>query len=225
MAKIDRTSEIRIMNNNLAAEIITYRNANDIDIQFENGAIVSHRTYDNFRTRSIKCPLLIQKINEYCKVINVNTQPNTTFLIDTEDIHILGDALWHLSANGYVTVGGGRTCLHRAIIKPTKGNSVNHVNGDKTDNRKCNLRTCKAKECSRTRKINKSNTSGFKGVSWDNSSQKWRAMIGVDYKIIRLGRYDDKLEAAKAYNEAAIKYFGEFANLNIMKGYGDGNGV
>lgn len=55
----------------------------------------------------------------------------------------------------------------------------------------------------------KNNTSGFNGVSWKEKNKKWQASI--------IGIFEDKLEAARAYNKAALKYFGEFANLNAIE--------
>jgi hypothetical protein len=62
----------------------------------------------------------------------------------------------------------------------------------------------------------KNNTSGFKGVTWDKSRSKWKAHIHIERKIKNLGRFDSPEEAAIAYNEAALKYFGEFAFLNTI---------
>src|SRR3972149_1592949 len=58
------------------------------------------------------------------------------------------------------------------------------------------------------------NTSGYKGVYWNKRRQKWLARVEINDKKISLGAFDNKLDAAKAYNIGAIKYFGEFAKLN-----------
>lgn len=55
----------------------------------------------------------------------------------------------------------------------------------------------------------------YKGVSWKKDICKWTAKIGVDYKSIYLGCFENEIEAAKAYDEAAMKYHGEFACLNF----------
>jgi hypothetical protein len=64
--------------------------------------------------------------------------------------------------------------------------------------------------------MNKNNTSGYKGVCWVESNQKYRASIGVNYETILLGHFNVKEDAARAYNEAALKYFGENAWLNKL---------
>jgi hypothetical protein len=64
------------------------------------------------------------------------------------------------------------------------------------------------------RKISKLNKSGFNGVSWNNNKKKWVAQIACNNKKIHIGFFNDPIEAAKAFNTAALKYHGEFANLN-----------
>jgi hypothetical protein len=60
----------------------------------------------------------------------------------------------------------------------------------------------------------KNNTSGYKGVSWNSHAKAWAARITVRGRRVFLGSFDDPVEAAKAYNEAALEYHGEFAVLN-----------
>lgn len=91
---------------------------------------------------------------------------------------------------------------------------VDHINNNSLDNRKCNLRACTQTENARNRDKQKNNKSGYKGVSVHGD--RYRVKIHPNGKTIELGIYDDKKEAAKAYNAAAIKYFGEFAFLNKL---------
>ena len=104
--------------------------------------------------------------------------------------------------------------MHRIILNAQKGTQIDHVNGNGLDNRKCNLRICTPLENSRNKGVSKNNKSGFKGVSWFKLNGKWRAYIDVDGKKVYLGFFNCSIKAAKAYNEAAVKYFGEFARLN-----------
>jgi hypothetical protein len=60
-------------------------------------------------------------------------------------------------------------------------------------------------------------SSKFKGVYWNKERQKWRARINYQGKEIHLGRFTDEIEAATAYNKAAIEYFGEFAKINKVE--------
>jgi hypothetical protein len=86
------------------------------------------------------------------------------------------------------------------------------------DNRRENLRICTIQQNIRNSRKwkTKEQTSKYKGVTWKKEKSKWRAYICVDRKQIHLSYYNSEAEAAKAYNIAAIKYFGEFANLNII---------
>ena len=104
--------------------------------------------------------------------------------------------------------------MHRVIMDTELNMIVDHLNGNGLDNRRSNLRNCTHAENMRNRKINKKNRSGFKGVSYYTKDNKWRAMIKFNNLRIHIGFYIDPKDAARAYNEAAVKYHGEFANLN-----------
>lgn len=97
---------------------------------------------------------------------------------------------------------------------------IDHINGNGLDNRRCNLRIC----TSTTNNQNKRSRGGeskYKGV-YRNKQVKtkvtWMACIQVNKKHIHLGSFNTEIEAAIAYDNAAIKYFGEFAKLNIERG-------
>jgi len=104
--------------------------------------------------------------------------------------------------------------MHRLILNAPDGMQVDHVNEIGLDNRKSNLRICNQSENQRNRSKQKNNTSGFKGVHWHVVDKRWMATIKVDKKKIHLGSFRNPIDAAKVYNSAAIKYHGEFANLN-----------
>ena len=95
--------------------------------------------------------------------------------------------------------------MHRIVNKTPEEMSTDHVNKNKLDNRKCNLRTCTDSENMRNSKMHITNTSGYKGVYWDNSHKRWVARIGIRSKIIRLGRYKTKQEAAFIRKQAEEK--------------------
>lgn len=90
-------------------------------------------------------------------------------------------------------------------------NDIDHINGCKTDNRMSNLREATRAQNVRNTGLRRGNNSGFKGVS--RLRGKWQAKIGVNYKQIYLGVFDDPEKAAAAYREAAAKYHGEFARI------------
>jgi hypothetical protein len=94
---------------------------------------------------------------------------------------------------------------------------LDHKNNTPDDNRWNNLREATNHQNKYNRKNNVNNTSGIKGVHWHKNILMWNARIGVNGKKIHLGYFTIKEDAARAYNEAAIKYYGEFARLNEIQ--------
>jgi hypothetical protein len=110
--------------------------------------------------------------------------------------------------------------MHRVILKASERTEVDHINGNKLDNRRENLRVATKSQNLGNQKIRSTNTSGFKGVNWKQwrkirSSGAWTARISVGSKRIHLGYFSTAEEAARAYDSAAQQYFGEFAKLNF----------
>lgn len=96
-----------------------------------------------------------------------------------------------------------------------------HKNRNKLDNRRSNLRICTSSQNhqnSRARAKRAKIHSRFKGVCWDKENNKWRVGLRLNYKAVDVGRFTDEIEAAKAYDEAARKAFGEFALTNFVNG-------
>lgn len=137
-------------------------------------------------------------------------------LVDDVDYPDLLKYKWHLAKNGYVYRrgdNGQRTVyIHRQILKAPSNMDVDHMDKDKLNNTKANIRLVTTTQNLRNARPWKKATSKYKGVMW--SDQQWRAKIQVDGEQIELGYFLTQREAAIAYNEAALKYFGEFAWLN-----------
>lgn len=122
-------------------------------------------------------------------------------------------------ANGYLF---GRTLgysilSHRAAWLLTYGTwpkgEIDHINGDKTDNRIDNLRDCSRSENQHNRPRYSNNKSGLKGVSWHKQKMKWRAVIALHGKSKHLGLFDDKLDAFEAYKSACSELHRDFSNF------------
>jgi len=107
--------------------------------------------------------------------------------------------------------------MHRLVMKAAKGIEIDHINGDKLDNRKSNLRVVSRHQNSRNRSGWSNSSSKYKGVIWNEASNKWQARIYADGKSRHLGYFSDEKEAAHNYNRAAEYYHGEFAKKNHIE--------
>jgi hypothetical protein len=139
-------------------------------------------------------------------------------LVDDEDFERLSKRSWCFGDNGYAhrrLNKAKKIYMHREIADHLGlVGRIDHVNGRRCDNRRENLRAATHQQNQWNQKVRRSNASGFKGVFWRADRSKWYAHITVDRKSHYLGYYSTAEEAAKAYNRAAEKYFGEFARVN-----------
>lgn len=146
-------------------------------------------------------------------------------IIDDDDFDVISKLKWRTKKGWgethYAYAHGPRNNgkrkefnMHRMILGAVKGQYVDHINGNGLDNRKENLRFCSNRENSFNSKHRVNAKSKYKGVSWCSRTKRWQTALRIAKKSIWLGRFKIQQEAAKAYNEAAIKYFGEFARLN-----------
>jgi hypothetical protein len=145
-------------------------------------------------------------------------------LVDDDVFNIVNKYKWTYTEPGYAyrhDYSSGirkRIYMHRFIldIQDTK-KVVDHINGNKLDNTKINLRVCTHKENIRNSGLYSDNTSGYKGVSFDKNRNKWISYISVDRKFKYLGRFNCKHVAGAAHNKAAISLYGDFAKLNPVE--------
>lgn len=111
--------------------------------------------------------------------------------------------------------------IHRKIMGNPNGMVIDHINRNKSDNRKCNLRICTDAQNRRNTGISKNNTSGHKGVRRSSRSRgTWEAYISNDGRILHLGTFIRIEDAIKAREEAEIKYYGDFARLELREKMG-----
>lgn len=145
-------------------------------------------------------------------------------IVDAEDYEYLMQWQWHPEWHGYATrskrinlktlsIKMHRIILGRILDRELQSKEkTDHINGDRLDNRRCNLRLATHAENMQNCRLRNDNTSGYKGVSWDTSKNKWIAQIMVNKKNKYLGRFDTPEEGHEAYKKAALLYYGEFAN-------------
>jgi hypothetical protein len=142
-------------------------------------------------------------------------------IIDRGKLYLVKDGVWFYS-NGYAVQAraGKKLKMQNVIMPPSDGKITDHRFGNRLDNRISQLRFAGNDENQRNQGIHKNNRSGYKGVSWALRAKRWLVVIGVDGKRIFIGTFskDKIIEAAKAYDAAAIKYHGEYARLNFPKG-------
>jgi len=107
--------------------------------------------------------------------------------------------------------------MHHEIMGENLDFSIDHQDRDGLNNQRSNLRQCNAAQNLRNKRKPINGKGQYIGVHMyiEKNRTKWRAVIGHDGTVEHLGMFDDEFSAAVAYDEAAKKYFGEFANLNF----------
>lgn len=141
-------------------------------------------------------------------------------LVDAVDFEHISKRKWHISSRGYAAratpLSNGKRSLigmHRIINNTPDGMHTDHINGDKLDNRKCNLRTATASQNLQNQGNRVNNTSGYKGVHFHHRSKMWHVRIRVYGKRIWIGQYLTAELAYDSYRTAALRLHGEFANV------------
>ena len=143
-------------------------------------------------------------------------------IVDDADYESLTRWKWSYS-NGYAirkfqTPTGTKSLgMHQQLLQTPKGMVTDHINGDKLDNRRANLRICTYSQNTANRPADRDNKhSHHKGVSRDKRKKKnpWYAQIRADGQVRWLGSFATEREAAQAYNDAALRVHGEYAWLN-----------
>jgi hypothetical protein len=114
-----------------------------------------------------------------------------------------------------------KSFLHREIFKPRKGKIVDHRDKDPFNNLRSNLRQASYSQNAINRPKRKNTSSKYIGVNWNKNARKWCASIRCHPKgrsvVKHLGYFRDEIEAARAFDIAALKYHKDFANLNFPR--------
>lgn len=147
---------------------------------------------------------------KYIKLTNENK-----VLIDDIDFDFINQYKWRLGSRGYAIRSNGKKVImmHRLINGTSKGLETDHINRNKLDNRRSNLRSVTSSQNHMNKGIPKNNKTGFKGIYWSEKRNKWTCYIRINRKTINLGMFLTKIEAIEKRKEAEKKYFGEFGNL------------
>lgn len=136
-------------------------------------------------------------------------------LVDDQDFEVCSKKSWYMSSKGRPKaihkIGScwKQVFMHRLILDSPKGELVDHIDGNPLNNQRENLRVCSYAQNQQNRRPR---VAGYKGVQLNK--KKWEVRITVAKKKLYLGCFNTKEEAALVYNEAAKRYFGEFAWLN-----------
>lgn len=140
-------------------------------------------------------------------------------LVDDEDFDLVAAYKWRVCGSGYAfrTHKKKSIFMHHMILDAPGGYLRDHINGDRLDNRRSNLRLATALQNSANAKRRSDNTSGFKGVYWNKQIRRWKVQIRDGAKRIHLGYFHDVMDAARAYDAKAKEFFGEFARLNFAQ--------
>lgn len=140
-------------------------------------------------------------------------------IVDREDYESISKYHWYVTADGYAKhtfrspdKPDKSILMHRYIMKTPQDLLTDHINGDKLDNRKSNLRFATPLQNAANRKMVTSNTSGYVGVD-KRPYGKWRASIKINKKSFHIGNFDSPDIAHAAYLEKAKEIHGEFVRL------------
>lgn len=145
-------------------------------------------------------------------------------VIDDKDYFEISKYNWHFSNTGYAArnlSSAGKLKhklihMHRELMNPNKKEEVDHINNNKLDNRRDNLRVCSSSENKFNTNKPKTNKSGYKGVYWESDRKKWTVQFRAYGKRIRIGSFNRIEDAVIAYNTNIKKFQGNFARLNII---------
>ena len=146
------------------------------------------------------------------------TEEGRCFYFDIEDYEKIKDFYWRFDKDGYVVSVKNKVkyILHRFVMDCPAEKFIDHINHNKNDNRKTNLRIVTLSQNNMNKQIQSNNTSGVTGVAWHDKDQRWLAYIKKNRQTIRLGEFISFDEAVAVRKAAEDKYFGEYSYDNSI---------
>jgi hypothetical protein len=180
----------------------------------------------NWMDRIISWPVRKYRSYRYGKAFRrIHLSEGKYALVDQKDFYLVNELDWIIKedfdsiyAVRFFKEAGNRSKLnsmHRFICEPPEGKFIDHKNCYGLDNRRENLRPATHSQNTCNRPKRKNTTSRFVGVHFSKKMRKWVAQIKYHGGKKWLGCYDNEIDAARAFDRAAIKYHGEFARLNF----------
>ena len=139
--------------------------------------------------------------------------------IDADDYDTVKGLKWCIGNHGYAENVKTKMLLHRLVMRISKdGHEVDHINRNKLDNRKSNLRLVDRTRNLVNSGLRRNNTTGFKGVCWSKNAKKYFVQLSKHNKKVYTGYFIDKVEAAKKYDQKAKEFYGDYAVTNAELG-------
>ena len=150
--------------------------------------------------------------------VEIDVRNGKTLISTVDLLSVLSVGGWFINNRGYVVrsraAQDGNTLYLHNYLTGEKG--VDHANGNKLDNRRENLRVCTQSQNSANKKVPRNNTSGYKGVA-RTAAGTYRAQVAKEGVIHIVGTYPDAESAARAYDDAAVGLYGEYAATNFPR--------
>ena len=204
------------------------------------GNIVTIRGTNLKSGKSMSCGCLHQEVASYNHkrynqfniiddyIVGYTSNTNEPFYFDLEDYVKVKAYCWYKGAYGYLCSNGKwknreHIIAHILVMNSKNKSMIDHINHNKLDNRKCNLRTVDHSKNSMNTGIRTNNTSGVTGVYFNKKTKKWYARIKIHQKTIHLGTFANFEDAVEARKQAEQKYFGKYSydnsiSQNILRG-------
>lgn len=192
-------------------------NCGHIDIVQGNRLTSGHKTHCSY------CTYGRFRFFDGYKKVECILPDGSSFSFDFNDFPLVSRYRWSRMKNGYFRTSlgsrkAGHELLHRLIMQPPEGMVVDHIDGDKSNCCRENLRICSNADNTKNSSIHRTNTTGYKGVSYDPRRNIWSARICDGNQKMYIGSFNSPEKAAEAYDNAALEIHGEYAKTNRALG-------